>query len=49
MFSLAHCGHLFRAQRKTERRHYKDRRNLMRYEKQRTEMQENMGLDPFLD
>jgi preprotein translocase subunit SecA len=48
--AVDHLRQLFRrAQRKTERKHYKDRRKLMRYEEQRTEMHQNMGLDPFLD
>ena len=38
-----------RAQRRMEKKHFKDRARLMRYEKQRNEMQTNMGLDPFLD
>ena len=38
-----------RAQRRVEKKHFKDRARLMRYEKQRNEMQTNMGLDPFLD
>jgi preprotein translocase subunit SecA len=38
-----------RAQRRVEKKHFKERSRLMRYEKQRNEMQTNMGLDPFLD
>jgi preprotein translocase subunit SecA len=37
-----------RAQQKIERRHYRERAQLMQYEKHRNEMQEKMGLDPYL-
>ncbi len=40
---------LRKAQRKIERKHSRGRTQLMKYEKKRTEMQENMGLDPFLN
>jgi len=41
---------LFRkAQRKVERRHFRDRRALMYFEKQRKKMQRQMGQDPYLD
>ncbi|MGZ3302798.1 MAG: preprotein translocase subunit SecA, partial [Isosphaeraceae bacterium] len=36
------------AQRKKERQHFKDRKLLMHYEKQRAEMRKNMGLNPVL-
>jgi len=36
------------AQRKKERQHYRDRKLLMHYEKQRAEMRKNMGLNPVL-
>jgi preprotein translocase subunit SecA len=36
------------AQRRKERQHYKDRKLLMNYEKQRAEMRKNMGLNPVL-
>ncbi len=39
---------MFAAQRKKERQHYKDRKLLMHYEKQRAEMRKNMGLNPVL-
>ncbi len=42
-------GLLRKAQRKIERKHSRGRTQLMKYEKRRTEMQENMGLDPFLN
>jgi preprotein translocase subunit SecA len=46
---LNHLRSLFRrAQSKIERRHYRDRARLMQYEKHRNEMQEKMGLDPYL-
>ncbi len=37
-----------KAQRRKERQHRRDRRLLMKYEKQRAEMRENMGLNPVL-
>ncbi len=41
---------LFRkAQRKVERRHFRDRRALVYFEKQRKKMQRQMGQDPYLD
>ncbi len=41
---------LFRkAQRKIERRHFKDRRILMYHERERKKMQIQMGQDPYLD
>ncbi len=36
------------AQRKKERQHFKDRKLLMHYEKQRAEMRRDMGLNPVL-
>ena len=36
------------AQRRKERQHYRDRKLLMHYEKQRAEMRKNMGLNPVL-
>jgi preprotein translocase subunit SecA len=36
------------AQRRKERQHFRDRRMLMQYEKQRAEMRKNMGLNPCL-
>ena len=43
-------GRLFlKAQRKIERRHFRDRRSLMYYEKHRKKMQRQMGQDPYLD
>jgi preprotein translocase subunit SecA len=36
------------AQHKKEHQHYKDRKYLMHYEKQRAEMRQNMGLNPVL-
>jgi preprotein translocase subunit SecA len=38
-----------RAQRKIERRHFKDRRILMYHERERKKMQVQMGQDPYLD
>ena len=43
-------GHLFRrAQRKVEARHFRQRRALMYFEKERKKMQQQMGQDPYLD
>ncbi|MBX9792340.1 MAG: preprotein translocase subunit SecA [Pirellulales bacterium] len=43
-------ANLFRkAQRRIERRHYRDRRVLMYYEKERKKVHERMGQDPYLD
>jgi preprotein translocase subunit SecA len=39
---------ILRAQHKKERQHYRDRKLLMNYEKQRAEMRKNMGLNPVL-
>ncbi|HVW01570.1 MAG TPA: translocase [Planctomycetaceae bacterium] len=38
-----------KAQQRVERKHYKERVQLMNFEKLRNEMQEKMGLDPFLN
>jgi preprotein translocase subunit SecA len=43
-------GRLFRkAQRRIERRHFRDRRKLMYFEKQRKKTQRQMGQDPYVD
>ncbi len=48
--SLGGYGRLFRrSQRRVERRHFRDRRALMYFEKQRKKMQRQMGQDPYLD
>jgi preprotein translocase subunit SecA len=39
---------VFTAQAKKERQHFRDRKLLMNYEKQRAEMRRNMGLNPVL-
>ena len=45
-----HLGRLFlKAQRKVERRHFRQRRALMYFEKERKKMQRQMGQDPYLD
>ena len=45
-----HLNGLFRkAQRKTERRHFRDRKVLMYQEKERKKVQVQMGQDPYLD
>ena len=36
------------AQHKKERQHFKDRKLLMHYEKQRADMRRDMGLNPVL-
>jgi len=38
-----------RAQRKVERHHFRDRKALMYFEKERKKMQRQMGQDPYLD
>ena len=41
---------LFRkAQRKVERRHFRDRKKMMYFEKERKKIQRQMGQDPYLD
>lgn len=43
-------GRLFgKAQRKIERRHFRQRKSLMYFEKERKKMQRQMGQDPYLD
>ncbi|MBI2825165.1 MAG: preprotein translocase subunit SecA [Planctomycetia bacterium] len=45
-----HLGRLFRrAQGRIERKHFRDRRVLMYYEKERKKTHEQMGQDPYLD
>ncbi|HWB10358.1 MAG TPA: preprotein translocase subunit SecA [Pirellulales bacterium] len=45
-----HLSYLFRkSQRIIERRHFRDRRVLMYYEKERQKLQKQMGQDPYLD
>src|SRR4051794_14766562 len=39
---------ILRAQHKKERQHFRDRKLLMQYEKQRADMRKNMGLNPVL-
>ena len=43
------AGNFRTAQRKIERRHFRDRRMLMYHEKERKKMQTQMGQDPYLD
>jgi len=43
------AGIFRRAQRKVERRHFRDRKALMYFEKERKKMQRQMGQDPHLD
>jgi preprotein translocase subunit SecA len=42
-------GLLRRAQRKVERRHFRDRMVLLHHEKERKKVQREMGQDPYLD
>ncbi|MGA2031041.1 MAG: preprotein translocase subunit SecA [Thermoguttaceae bacterium] len=45
-----HLGRKYRkAQKKVERRHFRQRRALMYFEKERKKMQRQMGQDPYLD
>jgi len=43
------AGLFHRAQRKVERRHFRQRRMLMYFEKERKKMHRQMGQDPYLD
>ena len=48
--SLSGLAALFkRAQRKVERKHFRDRMALLYHEKERTKIQREMGQDPYLD
>ena len=48
--SFDHLAPLYRrAQRVVERRHFRQRRALMYFEKERKKMQQQMGQDPYLD
>ena len=44
-----YAGLFRRAQRKVERRHFRDRRALMYFEKERKKMHQQLGQDPYLD
>ncbi|MDO5565285.1 MAG: preprotein translocase subunit SecA, partial [Planctomycetia bacterium] len=39
----------YRAQRKVERKSYRNRKTMLYYEKERKKMQRGMGQDPYLD
>jgi preprotein translocase subunit SecA len=43
------AGIIRRAQRKVERKHFRDRMALLYHEKERTKIQRDMGQDPYLD
>jgi preprotein translocase subunit SecA len=43
------AGLFRRAQRKVERKHFRDRMSLLYHEKERTKIQRDMGQDPYLD
>lgn len=45
----SYAGLFRRAQRKVERRHFRDRRLLMYHEKERKKMHRQLGQDPYLD
>ena len=45
--SLEHLFH--KAQRKVERRHFRDRKVMLYHEKERQKVQRQMGQDPYLD
>jgi len=48
--SLSSQAALFKAaQRKVERKHFRDRMALLHNEKERTKIQREMGQDPYLD
>ncbi len=38
-----------RAQRRVERKHFRDRMALLHHERERTKIQREMGQDPYLD
>ena len=42
-------GMFRRAQKKVEKKHFRQRKALMYFEKQRKKMQREMGQDPYLD
>ena len=42
-------GTFLRAQKKVERRHFRDRKTLLYHEKERQKIQRQMGQDPYLD
>ncbi len=42
-------GKFYRAQRKVERKSYRNRKTMLYYEKERKKMQRGMGQDPYLD
>ena len=43
------CQLLRKAQRRIERRHFRDRKSLMYHEKERNKVLTQMGQDPYLD
>ena len=45
----AHSKDFRNAQKKVEKKHFRDRKSLMYFEKQRKKMQRQMGQDPYLD
>ncbi len=45
----SYVGLFRKAQRRIERRHFRDRRALMYHEKERKKIQKQMGQDPYLD
>ena len=39
----------YRAQKKVEKKNYRNRKTMLYYEKERKKMQRGMGQDPYLD
>jgi len=44
-----YVGLLRKAQRKVEKKHFRDRSVMLHYEKERRRMQREIGQDPYLD
>jgi preprotein translocase subunit SecA len=44
-----YAGRFQKAQRKVERKHFRDRMILLHHEKERKKMQREIGQDPYLD
>jgi preprotein translocase subunit SecA len=44
-----YAAHFKTAQRKVEKKHFRDRMALLHHEKERTKIQREMGQDPYLD
>ena len=46
---LKFAAKIRKAQRKVEKKHFRDRMALLHHEKERTKIQREMGQDPYLD